>query len=311
MSREVRLAGCAFEIEADGELSEAEAAILDSLKQAEAGGLAERGTRTFRLRLVTTPPWPVAGDLAQGASARVSEAGGRVRVTHTHFLAEIDAAQGCGRLFSPCRSGAGLGVSLRLALASWLPSCGGLPLHAAGVVSDGSGLAFFGPSGAGKSTLAASSPFRVLSDELVVVRGAPPHLMASGFWGSLADASMVAPPAAPLLALVELAKGRRFRLSCLHPEPALRRLLRAMLVPPVAHLWRPALDVAAHLVRRVPTFRMEWSPDAPPWTALIRALKERRSDRSEEDPLDQTGGGADQRHADEARALGDAVAREV
>jgi hypothetical protein len=48
------------------------------------------------------------------------------------------------------------------------------------VVVDGRGVAFFGPSGAGKSTIAGTSPYPVLSDEMVaivpahVVSGRPP-----------------------------------------------------------------------------------------------------------------------------------------
>jgi hypothetical protein len=154
-----------------------------------------------------------------------------------------------------------------------LPVIGGLPLHAAGVVVEGRGVAFFGPSGAGKSTLAATAPFPVLSDELVALApGAPFQLVRSGFWGEGGESGPAGP--APLRALVDLAKGPAFRLTRLRPAEAAGRVLASTPVPLAPPLWSRALAVVAALVGQVPVYRMEWTPAEPPWERLAGALSE-------------------------------------
>lgn len=268
------MAGLPFAVEAGGGLSEAEAAILGRLERAAGTETPDGPERVFNLRLVEGPPWPGADRATwpDYAPATVFAFGDRVRITHRRFLVEIDAARLSGRLFSPERAGSGLEVALRLALASRLPLSHGIPLHAAGIAAGPAGLAFFGPSGAGKSTLARTSPFPVLSDELVIVRGLPARLHSAGFWGSLGGAAEGPARPAPLRALIELAKGPRLRIERLTPELALRRLMSAILVPPLAALWSPALGIIAGFARDVPAFRMEWSPEEPPWEALTAIL---------------------------------------
>jgi hypothetical protein len=154
-----------------------------------------------------------------------------------------------------------------------LPLVGGIPLHAAGVVLAGRGVAFFGASGAGKTTLSASSPAPVLSDELVAIGPERPFtLVRSGFWGEGQPASGAS--GAPLGLLVDLAKGPAFRVERLSPVVAAGRLLASVPVPHAPVLWRHALAVVAELVSRVPVVRMEWAPAEPPWPALARFLDE-------------------------------------
>ena len=165
---------------------------------------------------------------------------------------------------------------IRTAMMARLPLVGGLPLHAAGVVAHGRGLAFFGPSGAGKTTLAETSPHPVLSDELVAlgpgVAPGPPSLVRSGFWGEGPERGR--PGSAPLAALVALDRGPGFALTRLGPVEAVRGLTAAVPVPLAAPLWSRALAVAAATVTRVPVYRMAWTPAAPPWERLAEALAE-------------------------------------
>jgi hypothetical protein len=162
---------------------------------------------------------------------------------------------------------------IRTSLMARLPLVGGLPLHAAGVVLAGRGVAFVGPSGAGKTTLSATSPVPVLSDELVAIGpGRPFSLVRSGFWGEGRPAGSAS--SAPLGLLVDLAKGPALRFERLHPAAAAGRVLASVPVPHAPALWRHALAVVAELVSRVAVVRMEWTPLDPPWPALTRLLDE-------------------------------------
>lgn len=265
------LAGCPFVVGPDAALAPDERARLEALARAAPGRAFD--APEFRLTLVDEPPWPgaSAANYEDHVAASVRAEGGRVRVTHRRHLAELDLEALEGRL-QRARPGEGaVEITLRVALSARLPSLGGLPLHAAGLVLDGAGLAFFGPSGAGKSTLSALAPGPVLSDELVAVTLDPPVLRATGFWGGGESAER--PPAeVPLAALVELARGPGFRLERQAPDEAFRRLLGVLLVPPLPRLWQEAMALAARAVREVPVHRMHWSPDDPPWDRLRRAI---------------------------------------
>ncbi len=231
------------------------------------------------MQIVSAPAWPAPDpdDLPDFAPARLEVVGGRVRVLHRRYLAELDPAAGTGWLYR-ANGPAGLNVVLRLAESCRLPLVGGLPLHAAGVVLDGSGLAFFGPSGAGKSTLAASFEGTPLSDELVAVAGEPFRLWGTGFWGTF-EGEKRSVDSAPLAALVALDKGTGFALERLDAAIARRLLVGAILIPLETRLWSAALSVVGRLVREVPVYRMTWSPSAPPWAELRRILGRHESAR--------------------------------
>lgn len=221
------------------------------------------------------PPWTNEDParFADGGPAAIDWADERVRVSHARFVAELDPIGRSGRLFRRSRGAGGLEVTLRTALCSLLPLEGGLPLHAAGIVLEGQGVAFFGASGAGKSTLAGVSPHPVLSDELVAVLPARPFaLAASGFWGT-GEEGRTPREAVPLAALVDLAKGADFRLERLGAREAITRLVSVVMVPPAPALWSAALAVLGRLVKDVPVYRMTWSPARPPWDDLEAELR--------------------------------------
>jgi len=223
----------------------------------------------FEIDLLQEPPW-ASDDPAlfpQWEPALQRWTGEKLLVSHRSFTAEIDPFAACARLFRREARAYPLETVIRTAMMARLPLVGGLPLHAAGVVLAGRGVAFFGPSGAGKTTLAATAPVPVLSDELVAIApGRPFSLTRSGFWGEGRASGSEAP--APLGLLVDLAKGPAFRVEPLRPAQAAGRILASIPVPHAPVLWQRALEVVAELVALVPVVRMEWSPAQPPWEGL-------------------------------------------
>jgi hypothetical protein len=233
------------------------------------------------VELVEAPPWtsddPALFPQWEPAVQRWSD--GRLLCSHRSFTAEIDPFSGRVRLHRREERAYPLEAVIRTAMMARLPLLGGLPLHAAGVVVEGRGVAFFGPSGAGKTTVASTSPFPVLSDELVAVApGRPFDLVRSGFWGERPASGRAEP--APLSLLVDLAKGPTFGLTRLRPAEAAGRVLASVPVPLAPPLWSRALAVVAALVGEVPVYRMEWTPAEPPWERLAGALAEAASPRT-------------------------------
>ena len=231
-----------------------------------------------RIELVTASPWasedPALYPRWEPAVQRWSD--GRLLCSHRSFTAEIDPFSGRAVLHRRQERAYPLEAVIRTAMVARLPLLGGLPLHAAGVVAEGCGVAFFGPSGAGKTTVASTSPFPVLSDELVaVVPGRTFDLVRSGFWGEGKETARTGPVALALL--VDLAKGPSFALTPLRPAEAAGRVLASAPVPLAPPLWSRALAVAAALVAAVPVYRMEWSPATPPWERLAEVLGETTS----------------------------------
>jgi len=225
------------------------------------------------VELVEAPPWtsddPALFPQWEPAVQRWSH--GRLLCSHRSFTAEIEPVSGEVRLHRREKRAYPLEAVIRTTMMARLPLLGGLPLHSAGVVAEGRGLAFFGPSGAGKTTVASTSPFPVLSDELVAVTpGRPFDLVRSGFWGEASASGRAGP--APLSLLVDLAKGPALSLTRLRPAEAAGRVLASVPVPLAPPLWSRALAVAAALVLELPVYRMEWNPAQPPWERLAGLL---------------------------------------
>ncbi len=258
----ITISGLCLEIGPDAQLSADEQRYLDRWPSANEAPC-------FQLA-VSDGPRPAAGRMGTPASVEVVDH--RILVRHAAFAAVLNVTAGSGQLRRDLGPAFPLEITLRTTLAALLPLHGGVPLHATGILIEHSGVAFFGPSGAGKSTLAATSPYPVLSDELVsIVGGEPYSLAAPGFWGSL-DRKLADPRRAPLAALVELAKGPELAWQKLTPEQALRRLVHVTLVPPDAALWEASLRVLARLARTVPVHRMAWAAASPPWTEIARRI---------------------------------------
>jgi len=271
-----RAGGVRFSVGPDAALLPCEREAIGRLDEDR----AEDAQPAVRIELVLASPWtsddPALYPRWEPAVQRWSE--GRLLASHRSFTAEIDPFSARARLHRREERAYPLEAVIRTAMTARLPLLGGLPLHAAGVVVEGRGVAFFGPSGAGKTTVASTSPFPVLSDELVaVVPGRPFDLVRSGFWGEGKETARTGPVALALL--VDLAKGPAFALTRLRPAVAAGRVLASAPVPLAPPLWSRTLAAAAALVGNVPVYRMEWSPATPPWELLAgmlggRALKD-------------------------------------
>ena len=266
-----RAGGVRFSVEPDAALFRVEREAIERLDLDH----VDNAQAPVRVELVDSAPW-TSDDPAlypQREPAVQRWIGDRLLCSHHTFTAEIDPFAGCVLLFRREERGYALEAVIRTTMMGRLPLVGGLPLHAAGVVVQGQGVVFFGPSGAGKTTVASSSPYPVLSDELVAVNPANPFdLVRSGFWGDCRESGRGGP--APLALLVDLAKGPAFRLMRLRPAEAAGRLLASAPVPLAPPLWSRALAVVAELVQRVPVYRMEWTPADPPWERLAEVLAE-------------------------------------
>ncbi len=263
--------GVPFAVGPAARLTPSDLSLLATLGAAPVG--VPRADEPFRIEIVDAPVADVRQ--ATGSAAVVEWTGSRLLVLHRRFTADLDPSAGVGRLWRESGNAAALPVTLRVALKSRLPLCGGVPVHAAGLVIEGGAAVFFGPSGAGKSTLAAASPFPVLSDETVSVLGDGPFsVWGTGLWGSLGERPFPS-GAFPLAALFELRKGPRVEISRLAPEVVLRRLAGVLLVPAAPPLWSRALPILGRLARGVPCYALSWSPDqGGPWQQVSRLLHE-------------------------------------
>jgi hypothetical protein len=235
-----------------------------------------RAEAPFAIELAREEPWssddPALFPQEEPPVLRWSD--DRLLSSHRSFTAEIRPFEGRARLYRRAVAPYPIQAVVRAAMMARLPLVGGLPFHAAGIDVDGGGVVFFGPSGAGKTTLASTSPFPVLSDELVAVNAGDPFvLVRSGFWGL--GRSSARPGPVRLVALVDLAKGEHLALTPLPPAAAAARIVASVPVPLAAPLWSPALRVVADLVERTPVYRMEWTPDEPPWERLKELLPTR------------------------------------
>jgi hypothetical protein len=259
------LAGIGVSVGPDEVLNSNELAMLDRLAGPGGGGGEGRPALTLEVEQAE----PVAEGSDTGPAQVVAQ-GGQILLRHGAFSAEFEPLSGLGRLLRATADADPLTATLRTALCCRLPALGGLALHAAGLVVDGMGVAFFGRSGAGKSTLAGVSPYPVLSDELVSVTGPPWRLHASGFWGDLGPVPG-SPSGAALGALVALAKGPQLELERLGETAAFRLLIHTIQLSTDAGLWQRATTILARIVQEVPVWRMAWVPGSPPW-ASVRSL---------------------------------------
>jgi len=261
------LAGLPFSVVPDRELRPAEHQALTRL-----AGPAETGGNRYETTVLAVSKWPDAPPRStEDGESLIEVKDGVVVLKHQAYRTRFEAALLKGRLQRDTEHSYPLEISLRIALCCRLPTADGIALHAAGIKIGSAGVAFFGPSGAGKSTLSRRSPYPVFSDELIALCGDPWELRATGFWGEL-ERKIDIPQAAPLAAVVELAKGPETKIRRLAPGDALRRLLGVVVLPPDASLWQDGLHQLRRLVEEVKAFRMEWCPERSPWDDLSRII---------------------------------------
>ncbi|MBI2212128.1 MAG: hypothetical protein HYU52_00635 [Acidobacteria bacterium] len=249
-----------FRVTPDECLSGRERDLLARLTSGE-GGMA------FGLELLATPPFSIDDPPHVGEPARIDCSGRRVRMTHAGFAAEVDPFD---RRIWLHRADPDdtfpLQATLRTTLASVLPLLGGVTVHCAGVVIDGSGHLFYGQSGAGKSTLAGRSPYPILSDEMVALfeRDGELVVSATGFWGTL-DRDDAPRGSFPLASLTRIRKGDSLRID---RQQTPQSFLEALLVPAIPELWSAALSVAWNVLAKTPHYELTWSLASDPWKRL-------------------------------------------
>lgn len=249
----------------------------DGLNEAELGFLvrvATPGSGEARVAIALEErrhEWALHERFAAILGSRIEWDGARMQVGNRCFSAEIDTVTGSVSLFRDDETDGSLRLSMRAAVTTLLPSLGWLPLHAAAVDTGGSALVFSGRSGAGKSTLAATSPFPLLSDEMVSVSAHPALARGTSFWGDSVCKAPLGAEGVPLRAIVLLEQSREFRLTRVKPTEAIRALVGVTLVPAGGALWPSVLEQLARLVECVEVYRMAWWKDAPPWERLREA----------------------------------------
>jgi hypothetical protein len=169
-----------------------------------------------------------------------------------------------------------LKAGLKTAVSVCLPFVDGVALHAAGLILNAGGVAFFGVSGAGKSTLSRLADRPVFSDEFAAVLPAAGRegfvLAATGFWGTYEIPGPLLPPV-PLRALVALEKSPSFEWERLDRDHAFRRLISALAIPDCPGIALRCLPLLRRLAERVDVFRMGWNPSHPPIEAVEAILR--------------------------------------
>jgi hypothetical protein len=166
---------------------------------------------------------------------------------------------------------------LRTAIALLAFDAGGLLLHAAGLVRDGRGYAFFGHSGSGKTTAArVSTQARVLNDDLVVLT--PVQNWDDGWrvhatpFSNPSQVPPAGPEHAPLAALLRLVQSKRVVVQAMPVAQAAAELLTSVPIIPLDPIRTPRLiDRVLSLVTAVPTARLHFLPDDSFWPAVLRA----------------------------------------
>jgi len=265
------IGGLPFALESALPLSSEERRFLQALERIDVEPFVRE---PFVLTLTATEPWSPSTVPLPNEPATLSFDGDRIRVAHAEGIGEIDLAARRGTYARTGESAAPLRAMLRTAVVSMLPSHGGIPLHAAGLVAGDEAIVLFGESGAGKSTIAAISQLPVLSDEIVAVNldSGRPFARSTGFGDEL-HAERPVGDAKPVAAFVQLAKADRFEVTPLAREEALRALLKVILSPPHPLVWSHAIaTVGALLATRTPIVRMGWRGTHSPIPELRAAL---------------------------------------
>jgi len=196
------------------------------------------------------------------------------------FQGRVDAGQARARLQAhPRAAPADAGYFLRVVAAVQAFARGGMLFHAAGVVHQARGYAFFGLSGSGKTTVARfSAPAPVLNDDLLLVwpAGEGWSVYATPFGkrrGTPEGAPSGAPSGVPLCALLRLVKDRDVFLRPLPKSRALGDLVANTPVLSGDGVWLPSvLSRWDALMARVPVYALHFRQDPAFWEVIDAEL---------------------------------------
>jgi len=157
---------------------------------------------------------------------------------------------------------------LRIVHSLLLASSGGILLHAASGIRNGSGVVFSGVSGAGKTTISRLAPpgVQLLTDEVSYLRreGSGYRVYGTPFSGELGlrgeDVS------APLAAIHLIEHGAANRREALAQPEAVRRLLRnTLFFAQEPELVSAVFATLCDIAECVPVYRLGFVPDARVW----------------------------------------------
>lgn len=163
---------------------------------------------------------------------------------------------------------------LRLIFAHEMLERGGMLLHGAGVVRNGSAYVFFGPSGAGKTTVTTlSAGDLILSDDLVMI-----VRRESGFAACSVPFRGLLTPAAttdrdyPLAGLFRLVQDREDRVEPLDAPRAVGELVQSLpFVTDCPEAAPRMLEVASAVAAAAPVSRLRFRKDRTFWRVVENA----------------------------------------
>lgn len=150
-------------------------------------------------------------------------------------------------------------------------ACGGLLLHASGIVRNGRGYVFFGHSGAGKTTIAGlSAPHVVLSDDLVIVRlvGDRVFVFGTPFAGALPETARtnLGAPLAGFFAPIQASFHQTERLPVGAAAARLASCAPFVMQHPAS--CAQIMAICANLVQIIPSFLLYFRKDSQFWEVI-------------------------------------------
>jgi hypothetical protein len=258
---------------------------VDAIRRARTGRLRRFATQDSPRIVARVREYPPAHELARqawqslpevppGCKLKVFWHGGGAYIVHERCLSRWDPVLDTIEIL--VRDANAIGdaeIAIRCPLLLFITERGGLAVHSCGLVHDGRAVIFFGVSGSGKTTFADMSHAQaILSDEAVIVDRRGPQWIAYGtpFAGTLESGENLA---APLVALVRLARGERNRVVRMPPGRALAELLKTVfLLDDSRATSRRALENAMTLADDVPVYELYSSPGPRVWPFVREEL---------------------------------------
>ena len=211
---------------------------------------------------------PAASDVDE--DLLVQREAGCWRITRGDFEARYDAVHRCGTVRQNVNRHS-IDSVIRIVHTLALASEGGLLLHAASAIRNGSAFLFPGRSGAGKTTISRHAPADacLLSDEVSYVRRLDGTFVA---WGTPFTGELGTPGAnrsAPLKALCFLRQAEENCLVPMEEAEALRQLLTNVLFfandPDMVN---QVFDTAGDLVASIEAFQLNFTEGSAVWELI-------------------------------------------
>jgi hypothetical protein len=188
------------------------------------------------------------------------------------FTGTIDSSRKHARVRQPADERFPVEAMVRLILADYLLSQGGLLVHSVALAHGALGAVFSGASGAGKSTLAGlatSTGMALLADELVAVRPEGESYFAHGTpWNT------GSPKTARIIRFGVLAFADESRIERIPSSDVLRVLLSNVLLPDESPNGRSrCFQVASQLLRDIACVRLHFAVKSSVADVLRRELE--------------------------------------